>query len=45
LSARPAIVKALAAVDAMSRKLTQLDQATPEVLDKIFGRGEHAVAA
>jgi len=45
LSARPAIVKALAAVDAMSSQLTQLDQATPEVLDKIFGRGEHAAAA
>jgi len=29
----------------MSSKLTQLDQATAEVLDKIFGRGEHAVAA
>jgi GST-like protein len=45
LSARPAIVKAIAAVDAMSSKLTQLNEAKPEVLDRIFGRGEHAVAA
>jgi GSH-dependent disulfide-bond oxidoreductase len=44
LSTRPAIVKGLAAVDTMSRTLTQLDQATPEVLDKVFGRGDHAVA-
>src|SRR3954463_11369397 len=45
LSARPAVVKALAAVDAMGSSLTALDKATPEVLDKIFGRGEHAAAA
>jgi GSH-dependent disulfide-bond oxidoreductase len=45
LSARPAAVKALAAVDAMSANLTQLDGATPEVLDKLFGRGNHAAAA
>jgi GST-like protein len=45
LSARPAVAKALAAVDAMNPELTQLDKATPEVLDKLFGRGEHAAAA
>jgi GST-like protein len=45
LSARPAVVKALAAVDAMGSSLTALDKAAPEVLDKIFGRGEHAAAA
>jgi hypothetical protein len=30
---------------AMSANLTQLDGATPEVLDKLFGRGKHAAAA
>jgi len=45
LCARPAVIKAIAAVEAMSTNLTPLDGAKPEVLDKLFGRGEHAAAA
>ncbi len=41
---RPAVVKALAAVDAVRAETTQFDKATPDNLDKVFGRGAHAVA-
>ena len=41
---RPAVVKALAAVDRVRAETTQFDKATPDHLDKVFGRGAHAVA-
>ncbi len=44
LSGRPGVVKANAAVAEMSKGLTQLDEGRPEVLDKMFGRGEFAAA-
>jgi GST-like protein len=44
LCARPAVAKALAVVDGMNSELTPLDQGKPEVLDKMFGRGEYAAA-
>jgi GST-like protein len=44
IGARPAVVKALAAVDDIRSKTTQFDKAAPELLDKLFGRGSFAVA-
>ena len=45
IASRPAIVKALAAVEDVRTKTTAFDKAAPEMLDKIFGRGAHAAAA
>lgn len=42
IAARPAVTKALAAVDEVRTKTTQFDKAKPEVLDKVFGRGQFA---
>jgi hypothetical protein len=39
---RPAVVKALAAVDAVRARTTQFDKAAPDLLDKVFGRGAYA---
>ena len=39
---RPAVVKALAAVDDVRAKTTQFDKAQPDLLDKVFGRGAFA---
>ncbi len=44
IAARPAVVKALAAVDEVRGRTTQFDKAKPETLDKVFGRGEFAAA-
>jgi GSH-dependent disulfide-bond oxidoreductase len=44
ISARPAVAKALAAADDVRGKTTQFDKAAPEVMDKVFGRGEFAAA-
>jgi GST-like protein len=41
---RPAVIKALAAVERVRAETTQFDKAKPEMLDKVFGRGTHAVA-
>ncbi|MBV9591555.1 MAG: glutathione S-transferase N-terminal domain-containing protein [Hyphomicrobiales bacterium] len=41
---RPAVVRAVAAVEKMRETLTPFDKAKPEMLDKIFGRGQHALA-
>jgi GSH-dependent disulfide-bond oxidoreductase len=41
---RPAVKKALAAVDDVRARTTQFDKAQPEALDKLFGRGAHAAA-
>lgn len=42
IAARPAVVKALAAVDDVRAKTTAFDKAKPELLDKVFGRGSFA---
>jgi GST-like protein len=44
IGARPAVVKALAAVDDVRTKTTAFDKAAPELLDKLFGRGAFAAA-
>jgi GSH-dependent disulfide-bond oxidoreductase len=44
IAARPAVVKALAAVDEVRAKTTAFDKAAPQMLDKIFGRGEFKAA-
>ncbi len=45
IAARPAVVRALAAVDDVRGKTTQFDQADAEAKDRLFGRGRHAAAA
>jgi GST-like protein len=42
IDARPAVQKALAAVDAVRAQTTPFDKAEPVVLDKVFGRGQFA---
>ncbi len=42
IAARPAVAKALAAVDAVRARTTALEKAKPDMLDKVFGRGQHA---
>jgi len=44
INERPAVQKALAAVDDVRAKTTQFDKAKPEDLDKVFGRGQFAAA-
>jgi GST-like protein len=41
---RPAVKKALAAVDAVRAQTTPFDKAEPQNLDKVFGRGQFAAA-
>jgi len=41
---RPAVKKALAAVDEVRARTTAFDKATAENLDKVFGRGQFAAA-
>jgi GST-like protein len=41
---RPAVKRALAAVDEVRARTTQFDKAEPGHLDRLFGRGQHAVA-
>jgi len=41
---RPAVKRALAAVDEVRARTTQFDKAQPEALDKLFGRGQFAAA-
>ena len=45
IAARPAVVKALAAVDEVRGKVTQFDKATPDAMDRTFGRGRYTAAA
>jgi GSH-dependent disulfide-bond oxidoreductase len=45
IAARPAVVRALAAVDGVRAKTTQFDKADAEAMDRLFGRGKHAAAA
>ena len=44
INERPAVKKALAAVDDVRAKTTQFDKAEPDNLDKVFGRGKYAAA-
>lgn len=45
IAARPAVVKALAAVDDVRSKTTQFDKAGEAQKDRLFGRGKYNVAA
>jgi GST-like protein len=42
LEQRPAVARSIALVEKMRATLTPFDKATPEDLDKMFGRGTHA---
>ena len=42
IDARPAVKAALAKVDQVRAQTTQFDKATPENMDKVFGRGAYA---
>lgn len=44
IASRPAVVKALAAVDDVRTRTTAFDKAAPDMLDKIFGRGTYVAA-
>src|SRR5271166_734429 len=44
ISERPAVQRALAAVDDVRAKTTQFDKAQANDLDKLFGRGQYAAA-
>lgn len=44
IAARPAVVRALAAVDEVRARTTAFDKAQPNMLDRIFGRGDFAQA-
>ena len=44
IAQRPAVVKALAATDAVRAHATTPDKATAEQMDRVFGRGKFAVA-
>ncbi|HEX3862634.1 MAG TPA: glutathione binding-like protein [Stellaceae bacterium] len=45
IAARPAVVRALAAVDDVRGKTTQFDKAEAEAMDRLFGRGKFSAAA
>jgi GST-like protein len=45
IAARPAVVKALTAVDEVRGKVTQFDKASPDAMDRTFGRGRYTAAA
>jgi GST-like protein len=45
IAARPAVVKALAAVDDVRTKTTQFDKAGAPHMDRLFGRGRYNAAA
>lgn len=44
INERPAVKRALAAVDEVRARTTQYDKAQPQALDKLFGRGQFAAA-
>jgi GST-like protein len=44
IAARPAVARALAAVDDIRARTTAFDKAAPDLLDRLFGRGTHAIA-
>jgi hypothetical protein len=41
---RPAVQRAFKTLDKVRMKLTPFDKAQPDMMDKIFGRGQHAAA-
>jgi len=45
IAARPAVVKAIAAVDEVRGKVTQFDKAGAAAMDRVFGRGKYNAAA
>lgn len=45
IAARPAVARALAAVDDVRTKTTQFDKAEAPAMDRLFGRGHHTAAA
>lgn len=45
IAARPAVTRALAAVDDVRSMTTQFDKAGAEAMDRLFGRGRHSAAA
>jgi len=45
IAARPAVTRALAAVDDVRSKTTQFDKAGAEAMDRLFGRDRHSAAA
>jgi GST-like protein len=45
ITARPAVAKALAAVDDVRTKTTQFDKADAAAMDRFFGRGRHTIHA
>jgi GSH-dependent disulfide-bond oxidoreductase len=45
IAARPAVQRALAAVDDVRAKTTQFDKAGAEAMDHLFGRGRYSAAA
>jgi GSH-dependent disulfide-bond oxidoreductase len=45
IAARPAVAKALAAVDDVRTKTTQFDKAGEAEKDRLFGRGQYNAAA
>ena len=45
IAARPAVGRALAAVDDVRTKTTQFDRANAEAMDRLFGRGRHTATA
>jgi GST-like protein len=44
INERPAVKRALAAVEDVRGKTTAFDKAQPDALDKVFGRGQYAAA-
>jgi GSH-dependent disulfide-bond oxidoreductase len=42
INSRPAVTRALAAVDEVRAKTTQFDKAADGAKDRLFGRGRHA---
>ena len=44
IAARPAVIRALKAVDEVRGRTTQFDKADADVVDKMMGRGQYAAA-
>jgi GSH-dependent disulfide-bond oxidoreductase len=44
IAARPAVTRAIAAMQAISGRVTPFDRAAPDMLDRMFGRGQYALA-
>jgi GST-like protein len=44
IAARPAVIRALQAVDEVRARTTQFDKADPDLVDKVMGRGRYAAA-